>query len=122
MKGASITAAWTRRAVLTATERGLDATSLLAEAAIAPELLDDPRGRVPYERHACLFDTLARRLDDPGIGIDVGARANAGRSAVNKMFGNATRKSPPRSAKSMRRRAIATGAAGPPSNPRSSRS
>lgn len=78
MKGASITSAWTRRAVLTAAERGVDSGALLAELGIAPALLDDPRGRVPYARHVSMFDALARRLDDPGIGLDVGARANAG--------------------------------------------
>lgn len=77
MDGATITAAWTLRVVQTARELGLDPTPMLADAGIAPALLDAPRGRVSFEEHARIVEKLARRLDDPGIGLDIGANASA---------------------------------------------
>jgi AraC-like DNA-binding protein len=78
LDGASITSMWTRRAVWTAAAAGLEAAPILDELGISRALLDDPSGRVPFMQHARVVDRLASALDDPGIGIDMGARANAG--------------------------------------------
>lgn len=51
-------------------QRGLDVAALLAQAGIAPELLDKPRARVPAQHYAGLWLALARAMDDEFFGVD----------------------------------------------------
>ncbi|MBX3269840.1 MAG: AraC family transcriptional regulator [Sandaracinaceae bacterium] len=73
----TLTSSWTRRAASHARARGLDASALLAELGIPADVLEDPHGRVLFERHAAFIHRVAERLDDPGVGFDLGAEATA---------------------------------------------
>jgi AraC-like DNA-binding protein len=75
MDAATITASWTKHIAGWADRRGVTVAPMLAEAGIDRTALDDPSGRVPFERHAALVSQLAVRVDDPGVGIAVGASA-----------------------------------------------
>ncbi|PRQ08153.1 AraC family transcriptional regulator [Enhygromyxa salina] len=77
MASSTITASWTRRVLTHARERGLDATDLALELGIAGSELAAPHGRVCFAAHQHLLDHLARRLDDPGLGLAIGTGAAA---------------------------------------------
>jgi AraC-like DNA-binding protein len=74
---ATIVASWTRRVVDVAQREGLNAAPFLSSAEVDRALLDDPTARVPFASHAALAHSLAARLDDPGLGLAVGASAGA---------------------------------------------
>jgi len=59
-----------REALLAATLRQLDVSSILREARIDPELLRAPKARVPADAFARLWIGLADLLDDEFFGID----------------------------------------------------
>jgi AraC-like DNA-binding protein len=71
--GGTLTSSWTRRLVSSARGLDLEIGSVLAEVGIDPHALEDPHGRVPYDRHVETVTRVAKRLDDPGIGIQMGA-------------------------------------------------
>lgn len=73
----TITASWTRRVVTHAREAGLDPEPWLRTLGIDRARLDDPHGRVPFAHHAELVAQVVARLDDPGVGLDLGAGASA---------------------------------------------
>lgn len=64
--------------MLTAADRGLDIVPMLEERGVSRRLLEDPQGRVPFAHHVGIVDHITQRLEDPGIGVDMGATANAG--------------------------------------------
>lgn len=55
----------------------VDPGDILADVGIDAAALSDPNGRVLFEQHAEAVARVARRLEDPGIGVDVGAGAGA---------------------------------------------
>ena len=72
----TLTASWTRRLVTCAREADLELDGILAEVGIDAQALEDPDSRVGYEQHADMVARVARRLDDPGIGIQMGASSS----------------------------------------------
>lgn len=44
---------------------------MLAEVGIDPRALEDPHGRVRFDQHAETVARVAKRLDDPGIRIQI---------------------------------------------------
>lgn len=78
MPKGTIISSWTQRAVVCAEEAGLDVGDILLHAGITLSALEDPTGRVEFDHHADAVTLMAKRLDDPGVGLDMGARSSAG--------------------------------------------
>src|SRR5262245_14117062 len=71
-----------------ARSRGLPIDSVLADAGIAPELLEQPGARVTGAQYTSLYASLIERLDDEAVGllsrpIKRGALSFLARSALN---------------------------------------
>lgn len=77
LDASTIIASWTKRVAAWGERRGVAPAPLLAAAGIDRAALDDPTGRVPFRAHAELVTSLAHRVDDPGVGLAIGAEADA---------------------------------------------
>ena len=71
--GGTITASWTLRAVDYCRRRGLDAEALLASLSLSSEVLSLPQARITFQQHVDFLEEIARRLADPGVGINIGS-------------------------------------------------
>lgn len=71
--GGTITASWTLRAVDYCRRRGLDAEALLASLSLSSEALSLPQARITFQQHVDFLEEIARRLADPGVGVDIGS-------------------------------------------------
>ncbi len=70
-------ASWTQRAVDVAQRAGVPTSPILSMCGIDPAVFEDPTGRVSFGAHADLVTKLGRWLDDPGLGVSIGAAARA---------------------------------------------
>jgi AraC-like DNA-binding protein len=86
---ATLTSSWTRRLVACAADAHLDVTGILQDVGIDPAGLSDPGGRVGFDQHAETVARVAERLDDPGIGVDMGAGAGAADFGVVSLLAEA---------------------------------
>lgn len=68
----TILASWTRRAIAYADHRGLDGDELLHTVGLERAALQGPESRIAFQQHVLVLERLARALDDPGVGIDIG--------------------------------------------------
>jgi AraC-like DNA-binding protein len=73
----TIVVSWTRRVATWGERQGVSIAPLLAAAGIDRATLADPTGRIPFARHADFVARLAQRVDDPGLGLSIGADASA---------------------------------------------
>jgi AraC-like DNA-binding protein len=73
----TIVVSWTRRVATWGERQGISMAPLLTAAGIDRAAFEDPTGRIPFMRHAELVASMARRLDDPGLGVSIGSDANA---------------------------------------------
>ena len=73
----TIVASWTQRVVDFAERAGVSTARMLSSRGIDGSVLTDPTGRLPFSAHADLVAELGRRLDDPGLGVAIGASARA---------------------------------------------
>ncbi len=89
MTRGTILASWTRRAFACAREAELDVGEILRHAGIERAALEDPTGRVDFDRHLQAVTHMAQRLDDPGIGLAMGAGSSAGDFGVVSLLGEA---------------------------------
>lgn len=69
----TLTASWTRRLISCARRADLEIGGVLADVGIDARVLSAADGRVGFEQHAATVARVAKRLDDPGIGIQMGA-------------------------------------------------
>lgn len=69
----TLTAGWTRRLISCARRADLEIGAVLADVGIDAQVLSAADGRVGFEQHAATVARVAKRLDDPGIGIQMGA-------------------------------------------------
>jgi AraC-like DNA-binding protein len=58
-----------RAALAAASLAGIDAAALLREQGIDPAVTQDPDFRYPHDRWLALWETIATRAGDPGIGL-----------------------------------------------------
>lgn len=72
----SVAAGAVRRVVAHALRRGLAPSDVEVGLGIPLATLDDPDARIEAERHFDLWEHLARRLDDPAVGVRVAEEAS----------------------------------------------
>lgn len=73
-----------------AAERGADAGALLERAGLAGAALDDPDGRVPFERYAALMRAGKEMTNDPALALHYGELVDMSEVSILGLIMNAS--------------------------------
>ena len=68
-----VDATWARQIAQLLEERGRPSNRILREVGLDPKKVREPDARIPFAKHAALFEAAAEHLNDPCFGLHFGS-------------------------------------------------